>query len=290
MKAEVRTLQKSPTVKVLDFRCQEAPHTVSSPESYPEFEISFTRTGHFHFRCEQGSQDMDSRMIMLANAESERVVSHGKDVCDTCTILHYPRLLLEEAEQIFWRKGVLPESGKNVPFPVAAVPSTPLLDLLHRSLLCGKAETLQVDDIALRILAGIFRQIYGWKKGDVCPAVEEHLRDRHLQTVERAKEYMLSHIDQDISLSEIARHAFVSEFHFSRLFKKLTTLSPYQYLLEARLGHAAILLKKTRDPVTEICFASGFQSFPHFVASFTSRHGISPLQYRKNGRWALQIP
>ncbi|HSP07269.1 MAG TPA: AraC family transcriptional regulator [Acidobacteriota bacterium] len=282
MNAEVRVLFRAPAVRVLDFRCREEPQSVSPAEQYPEYEISFTRTGHFQFRGEHGLQEIDSRYVMLANAGCERVVSHGKDVRDECTILQIPRLLLEEAERIFWRKGILPARSACFPFPRAAVPVTPLLDLLHRNLLRGAGtSTLQQEEITLRILSGVFRQIYDWQTHEQPLCFDEKLRDQHLETVERAKEYMLANLDQDVSLRDIARHARVSEFYFSRLFRKLTSLSPYRYLVEARLDQAAILLKDEKDSVTEICFASGFRSFPHFVASFTARHGISPLQYRK---------
>lgn len=272
---------RTPAVRVLDFRCREVPHSVSASECYPETTISFTRTGHFRTQNRQGAQDIDSRMVMLSNAESERTVSHGRDVRDTCTILEVPRLLLEEAQRGFWRKGVLPPGSSAFPFPVAAVPTTPLLDLLHRKLISSRAEPMRLEDLTLRILAGVFRQIYGWKPDDPVFQADEKLRDQHLETIERAREYMLANLDGDLSLHDIARNAHVSEFYFSRVFRKLTALSPYRYLLQARLEHAAMMLKDTKHSVTEISYASGFRNFPHFVASFTARHGISPLQYRK---------
>lgn len=282
MNAEVSVLFRSPAVRVVDFRCREEPHSESAVELYPDYEITFTRTGNFRFRGEHGSHEIDSRYIMLANGDCERVVSHGKDVRDECTILQVPRLLLEEAERIFRRKGVLPARSACFPFPRAAVPVTPLLDLLHGKLIrSAAASTLRQEEITLRILSCIFRQIYDWRAHDQPFCFDARLRDQHLEKVERSKEYMLAHLDQDLSLRDIARHARVSEFHFSRLFKKLTNFSPYGYLVEIRLDHAAILLKEEKSSVTEICFASGFRSFPHFIASFTARHGISPLQYRK---------
>lgn len=282
MNAEVRVLFRSPAVRVLDFRCMEKPHSVSPSERYPDYTISFTRTGHFRTQSRQGAQDIDSRMVMLSNAESERTVSHGKDVRDTCTILEVPRLLLEEAQRVFWRKGVLPSGSSAFPFPVAAVSTTPLLDLLHRKLISSRPlEPLRLEDLTIRILSGVFRQMYGWKPDDPVLQADERLRDQHLETIERAREYMLANLDGDLSLHDIARSAHVSEFYFSRVFRKLTALSPYRYLLQARLEHAAMMLKDTKHSVTEISYASGFRNFPHFVSSFTARHGISPLQYRK---------
>jgi AraC family transcriptional regulator len=100
--------------------------------------------------------------------------------------------------------------------------------------------------------------------------------------VERAKHFILENSNQDLGLSEIARHAYASEFHFSRLFQDLMCESPYQYLVKVRLNHAALLLKNTKLPVTEICFLSGFQSISHFSASFTRSFGLSPSRFRRD--------
>jgi len=97
-------------------------------------------------------------------------------------------------------------------------------------------------------------------------------------TIQR-RHYMLANFQRELTLAEIARHAFVSDFHFSRIFKKFTARSPHQYLLELRLQHA-LLLRNTSLSVSEICFASGFNSFPHFIASFTRRYRISPSKAR----------
>jgi AraC-like DNA-binding protein len=81
--------------------------------------------------------------------------------------------------------------------------------------------------------------------------------------------------------AEIARHSHISVFHFSRLFKQFTSSNPYQFLIDVRLKHAALLLRNTSLPVTQICFESGFNSFEHFILSFSKHYGTSPSKYRR---------
>ena len=259
-----------------------------SPAEYSdEYEVGFTRSGRYEIHGQDGRYAFDSRMVFLSNAESERIVIHPYHVCDTCTILQWPRLLLEEAERIFWRKRLLPQKESHFPFPVSALPCTPEMDLLHQRLFSmltqsASAEILRVENIALKILESLFRGMYHRDPHDPVFAAGEKLKAQHLQTVERAKNYMLEHLEEDISLRDIARNAYVSEFHFSRIFKQLTSKSPYQYLLQARLDNAALLLRETKLPVTEVALDSGFKNFPHFIVSFRVRYGASPLQYRKS--------
>jgi transcriptional regulator GlxA family with amidase domain len=109
----------------------------------------------------------------------------------------------------------------------------------------------------------------------------EKLKDHQLAALDQAKHFITANFRQELSLAEIARHCHVSVFHFSRLFKQFTSRSPYQFLIDVRLRHAALLLRHTFLPVTQICFESGFNSFEHFILSFTKHYGRSPSKYRR---------
>jgi AraC-like DNA-binding protein len=113
--------------------------------------------------------------------------------------------------------------------------------------------------------------------------MESHsvLNQHHAQTIERAKEFMNNYFHDDISLNVVARHCHTSPFHFSRLFKKITSNTPHQYLLHLRLSHAELLLRNTSKPITDICFSSGFNSLEHFATMFRSRFKKNPSAYRK---------
>ena len=64
---------------------------------------------------------------------------------------------------------------------------------------------------------------------------------------------MLSHYHEPISLSDIADHASLSQYHFSRVFKNETGCAPYEHLTGIRIRHAKQLLTETRSTIEVIC-------------------------------------
>jgi AraC family transcriptional regulator len=72
----------------------------------------------------------------------------------------------------------------------------------------------------------------------------------------------------------------LSPFHFLRVFRAVTGLTPHQYLLRARLRAAAALLVTTQTPVTEIALAVGFEDLSNFTRSFGAEYRLTPKRYR----------
>lgn len=290
MNAHLSTLHKSPTVRIIDFQCGEKPHSVSPPEYSGGFSINFTRKGAFSYRIENSWHDIHTHTILLENKGSTYTVAHPHGCGDVCTIIEPQEKLLEDAQAFYWRKDRYPvrqgtHCGYTL-FPINALPSSARLDYLHTHLLRAGQKlplaemTLKVDVLTIHLVEELFRTIYGNSPSHTLTRLDSTLKQRHLETIERAKEYIINTFDTELSLSRIASHVAVSDFHFSRLFKQITNRSPYQYLLEVRLHHALLLLRNTSCSVSEICFASGFNSFPHFIATFTKRYGASPLKAR----------
>lgn len=96
----------------------------------------------------------------------------------------------------------------------------------------GLAECMIDDQLALK---GKLRNVLSVKK-----ATKEELYRR----VANAKDYMDDNYTQKISLDDLVQEAFLSKYHFSRTFKAMFCLSPYQYLLQLRLKHARNLLSQ----------------------------------------------
>ena len=87
--------------------------------------------------------------------------------------------------------------------------------------------------------------------------------------------------NSNISLSDMASHSCCSEFHFSRLFKKVTGYSPYEYIVKYRVNKAKNLLKNTDKSVEDIAECVGFGSASNFIRTFREFEGMTPLKYRK---------
>jgi transcriptional regulator GlxA family with amidase domain len=99
--------------------------------------------------------------------------------------------------------------------------------------------------------------------------------------VEEACRYMKAHLPQAISVADVARAVYCSPFHFSRIFRQHTRMSPAQYLIEMRLQKARFLLITSKMPVHEIAAATGFASPAYFSLLFKRRNKLTPQYYRR---------
>jgi AraC family transcriptional regulator len=102
--------------------------------------------------------------------------------------------------------------------------------------------------------------------------------DRRLR---RAIEFMHDNFGREIAVEEIASAAYLSEYHFARLFKQISGVTPHVYLANLRLERARRLLAETALPISEIASFVGYQSQSHFTKMFKSVTGVTPRAYRE---------
>lgn len=97
-------------------------------------------------------------------------------------------------------------------------------------------------------------------------------------------EYIHAHLDQKISLADLAACLHLSVPHFERMFRATTYVPPYHYLLELRLERAKILLENTRLTIADVARQCGFSSQSHLTAHFTRYVGVSPARFTRSAR------
>jgi len=102
-----------------------------------------------------------------------------------------------------------------------------------------------------------------------------------VDSIEEVLTYISMHIDQAITVGDLAKRANLSPYYFSRVFKRSTGLSPYDYILSHRMENAKYLLRTTSFPVKKIALCCGFSAVSSFCTNFKKRVGFSPLQYRE---------
>src|SRR6202011_2517130 len=100
-------------------------------------------------------------------------------------------------------------------------------------------------------------------------------------TLRRISDLMSNNLADDFSLARLAREADMSEFHFSRMFKRTTGFTPSQYFIHLRLEKARRLLRETNRSVIEIGLDVGYTSPSHFAQIFRREVGIPPSEYRR---------
>jgi len=92
--------------------------------------------------------------------------------------------------------------------------------------------------------------------------------------------HMEGTLEDSHSLLALSKQAGLSPYHFLRVFRKLTGVSPHQLLLRMRLNAAARRLRQGSEPVTDIAYAVGFEDLSNFVRTFRAEFGVSPSRYR----------
>lgn len=97
----------------------------------------------------------------------------------------------------------------------------------------------------------------------------------------RVIDFIDARLEQEIHLSDLARVAGLSPFHFSRVFKLATGETPYHFVASRRLDRARTMLVSSELPLAEMALACGFASQSHFTAAFTKAVGVPPGRYRR---------
>ncbi|MCA1815806.1 MAG: AraC family transcriptional regulator [Acidobacteria bacterium] len=98
--------------------------------------------------------------------------------------------------------------------------------------------------------------------------------------VRRAVELMHAHLERELPLEALASAAYLSPFHFARLFKKVTGASPHAYLAALRIERAKRLLAASDFSVTEIAQRVGYATSSHFAKAFRQSTGLTPRAFR----------
>lgn len=99
------------------------------------------------------------------------------------------------------------------------------------------------------------------------------------QRIAAAKIYIDENYQEPINLDTISGQAFLSRFHFHRLFRQIYRRTPHQYLTRKRLDKAQYLLAENK-PVAEVCNEVGFESIGSFSVLFKKEIGFAPQYYR----------
>jgi AraC family transcriptional regulator len=98
----------------------------------------------------------------------------------------------------------------------------------------------------------------------------------------RVLEYMKAHLSAPLTLERLAAEAYVSKYHFVRLFRARTGATPHAFLVELRMDAARHMLASTDLSVSAISARCGYGRPAHFGTAFTKRFGMPPTAYRRH--------
>jgi AraC family transcriptional regulator len=151
-----------------------------------------------------------------------------------------------------------------------------LMQRLRDELIRPQASSLFVEAIAQAIAVHLARN-YG-ETGE-----EPHSRSPSLPgyKLRQITDWMAEHLAEEFSLERLAAQAGLSKFHFQRLFKSATGVSPSRYHTNLRMNEARRRLRETKMSVVGVALELGYANPSHFARLFRRETGLSPSDYRR---------
>ncbi len=280
MQAAISTLYRSASLEIKNFVCQCHECEMSAVEYQEQFSICYVRKGSFLFRVFNDDLESYTGKFLLNKPGFTHQVKHFHLQPDECTIIRFDTGFYEIFKERFSSR--FKKFLHNPDVHSLIVSATAESDYLHYRLYnylhTGKIEKLLVEGLAMDLIYSLFSG-----QPIACrPAISGKHKQLYLSSIEESRQFLQENFTEDISLEQIAAQSCMSPYHFNRVFKRFTSISPYQYLLNYRLQHAAHLLKDTKESIAAVGYLSGFNSPDHFSYAFKACNQLSPVAFRKN--------
>lgn len=112
-------------------------------------------------------------------------------------------------------------------------------------------------------------------------SIQEGKADSTSEKILAIRSYLDEHFAEDIDLDFLSSHFFISKFHLSREFKKVTGLTVGNYLNSRRINEAKQLLRFTKEPIGSIAVSCGIPDVNYFTKVFAKYESMTPSAYRK---------
>ena len=220
---------------------------------------------------------------LLANPNQPAQLKLDRQRSQLLIVRISPELLIEKATRL-----QLYRSGSHLLFRSPLVPLTD--DARLRGALESIASEMEsgatgwrevIHSIINQLAVYLLRAHINVQRSDEFELSRVGIVDRRLR---RAIEFMHDNCGRELALTEIAAAAYLSEFHFARLFKKITGATPHSFLASLRIERARRMLVESDLPITEVGAQVGYASQSHFTKVFREATGMTPHAFRRAAR------
>jgi len=101
-----------------------------------------------------------------------------------------------------------------------------------------------------------------------------------IRQIRKVEDFVRENLAEDISIETLAARVELSPFHFSRVFKQATGMTPLQFVTRERIARAQQLIRETSRSVIDVALEAGYTSPSHFTQVFRRVVGVTPSEFR----------
>ena len=103
--------------------------------------------------------------------------------------------------------------------------------------------------------------------------------DEHIEAVQRMQDYIETHLNQNITMADLAEASRYSPWYSYRLFTDLLHMTPSVYIRRLRLSKSALRLRDEKVKIIDVAFDTGFESVDGYQRAFYKEFGCNPYEY-----------
>lgn len=263
-------------VQVREYDCTASVGDPPQEDQFGHTSIAIVRSGVFAVRAGRNSELLTTGFLLLGNAGQHYEVSHDHAGGDSCLVFNFHETVIEELAASM-RRG----AGRR-PFAINVLAPRPRADaIMHlaEQRLRSGAPAIGFEELGLAIAEYALAQAGAGTSRPTPGAENPRAREQVLAAIARIE----NRAHEDLDLGGLAQSAGLSPFHFLRVFKRETGVTPYRFIVQTRIRNAIEFLRDTAEPVTDIAFDVGFGDLSNFINAFRREVGCSPREYRKSG-------
>ena len=256
---------------VAEVVCTCGPQDRPYEEHHRETAIAIVEAGSFEYRSSTGRELMTAGSLLLGNHGYGFECAHRHGEGDRCVAFWYaPEYFERLAADAGARAG---DRRFKVPRVPAMRPLSPLVaqataGLRARAEVPWEELAVALAVCTVKLASGVSSSSNG------LPLNAEARLVRAIRAIDRGA-------DRNLTLSELAREAGLSPYHFLRTFKSVIGVTPHQYVQRKRLRDAALRLATGSDKVLDVALDSGFGDISNFNRAFRKEFGMSPRALRR---------
>ena len=263
----LRPITQQPQWSLTEYICSAGPDDRPFEERHERVSMALVTSGTFCYRTDTGEGILYPGALLLGNAGACYECGHEHSHGDRCLALLVEQELFSEIAS--------GASGSNrCQFRTAILPASSGLASVSISLQQPSPAQLAREESVLAFIETVVRAV---ATNHTPPRRPGPSASRRLS---RVMDFIESHLAADLTLADMAGLAAMSKYHFLRSFKRVTGLTPHQYVMSRRLRRAATALRATSKTIAQVAADQGFGDLSTFNHAFHRTMGVKPSVFR----------